>query len=114
MNTERKEKAGFMVYLMYNFVLDNIGAGSSRDVKHEIDVFGDPDGWIQDNAQKRKKMSGVYFLRYKCCFVSEANMYVTRNERAMGSRVSAWRDTGEEFSMVECLEGAHHLVHLMH
>ncbi|KAK8400341.1 hypothetical protein O3P69_003203 [Scylla paramamosain] len=34
---------------------DDTGAGSSRDVKHEIDVFADPDGWIQDNAQKRKE-----------------------------------------------------------
>ncbi|MPC20143.1 hypothetical protein E2C01_013074 [Portunus trituberculatus] len=55
--TRRRKVTRFLIYLMYDFVLDNMGAGSSRDVKHEIDVFGDPDGWIQDNAQKRKKMS---------------------------------------------------------
>lgn len=74
-NTKQEKEAGFLVYVMYDFVLDDTGAGSSRDGKCEIDVFGDPDGWIQDNAQKRKRMSGVYFLCCKCCFLSEENIW---------------------------------------
>ena len=46
--------------------LDDSGVSRSRDVKREVDVFGNPDGWIQENAQKRKRLSGVYILYYKC------------------------------------------------
>lgn len=57
--------------LIYDFVLgEDLGAGGRReDVKHEIDVFSDPDSWIQDNAQKRKKLSGVYILSCRWCIL---------------------------------------------
>lgn len=55
-----------LAFIFFCILGYDVGTGSSHSNvkqelhgKEEVDVFSNPDNWMQENAQKRKRSSGV-------------------------------------------------------